>query len=207
MPINFSALQTRLAPLYTGAIDGKPGMRTYSALLAKVGGQARVADLMLQLGGGMATHLPAYGIDASAPRLAAFLGQCCHESGGWRYMREIWGPTETQQRYEGRRDLGNNQPGDGHRFMGRGMIQITGRANYADMGHRLDLDLTGNPALAEQPDTAVWTACQFWKSRGLNDLADRGDTVGITRRINGGTNGLAERTNLTARANLLLGGQ
>ena len=129
------------------------------------------------------------------PRLAAFLAQVGHESGGGRWVREIWGPTEAQRRYEGRGDLGNVQPGDGKRFMGRGLIQITGRANTLEALDAL------RPGLAvdafcrwlETPEGAAHSAAWWWAGRGLNALADAGAFDTITRRINGGTNGAADR--------------
>ena len=133
-------------------------------------------------------------------RIAAFLAQIGHESGHLVYVREIWGPTAQQLGYQGRTDLGNTQPGDGFLFRGRGLIQVTGRANYAAMGQALGLPLLAHPELLEQPANAAMSAGQFWSSRGLNALADASDFLTITRRINGGTNGLADRQALYAAA-------
>ena len=126
-------------------------------------------------------------------RIAAFLSQIGHESGGLRYVREIWGPTAAQSRYEGRGDLGNTQPGDGKRFMGRGLIQITGRANYIAVGNALGVDAMGSPEVLESPLYASLSAGWFWDGRNLNVLADARDMRTITRRINGGYNGLEDR--------------
>jgi putative chitinase len=207
MPIDFAGVQTRLAAarLDPGMIDGKAGPRTYAALLAFVASKAAPGPQIIALATAMVTHLPAYGIDASVQRLSAFLGQCCHESGGWQWLKEIWGPTEAQKHYEGAARLGNTSPGDGHRYMGRGLIQITGCANYAEMGAAIGFDLINHPELAETPDVAVWTACQFWRARGLNILADGGLIDTITTRINGGANGRTERRALVARARSILG--
>jgi len=136
--------------------------------------------------------LARYGIDTPA-RIAAFLAQIGHESGGLRWARELWGPTLAQQRYEGRKDLGNTQPGDGRRYMGRGLIQITGRANYAAVGEALGIDCVSAPEVLESPLYAALSAGWYWDSRRLNPLADRGDILAITRRINGRTNGLEDR--------------
>ncbi len=138
-------------------------------------------------------------------RAAAFLAQVGHESGQLRYAKEIWGPTPAQARYEGRADLGNTQSGDGKRFMGRGLIQITGRANYISCGAGLGLDLVSHPELLEQPEGACLSAGWFWSTRHLNDLADAGMFTAITRRINGGENGLVDRQMLWARAKSILG--
>jgi hypothetical protein len=95
--------------------------------------------------------------------------------------------------YEGRKNLGNVQPGDGVRFKGRGIFQLTGRANYKAMGPKLNLDLIANPEKAADPAVATQVACEYWRSHGLNALADKNDIVGITKKINGGTNGLPSR--------------
>ncbi|HEY7184025.1 MAG TPA: glycoside hydrolase family 19 protein, partial [Blastocatellia bacterium] len=130
-------------------------------------------------------------------RASAFLAQIAHESAELKYMEEIWGPTAQQKKYEppgevaGR--LGNTQPGDGFRYRGRGPIQITGRANYKKYGDLLGVDLIGNPDLAAKPEYAFQTAGLFWKMKGLNELADVQDFTTITKRINGGLSGLAER--------------
>lgn len=135
-------------------------------------------------------------------RQAAFLAQVAHESCRLLFVREIWNPAQCpwQAHYEGRADLGNTQPGDGKRFMGRGLLQVTGRANYAAVAAALGLPLLDHPELLEQPEHASASAAWFWFSHGLNSLADNGDFIGITRRINGGTNGLQERTALFLNA-------
>ena len=144
-----------------------------------------------------------YGI-TTPQRQAAFLAQIGHESARLRYVRELWGPTPAQRRYEGRKDLGNVQPGDGKRFMGRGLIQVTGRANYARCAQALGLPLLERPQLLEMPRHAANSAGWFWQSNGLNVYADRGDFIGLTRRINGGINGLADRQALWARCKKVL---
>lgn len=135
--------------------------------------------------------------DISTPeRQAAFLAQIGHESGRLKYVRELWGPTAAQKGYEGRADLGNTVPGDGFKYRGRGLIQTTGRDNYLKTGMALGLDLIEHPELLEQPENAANSAAWFWEEHGLNELADAGDFIRITRRINGGVNGLAERQSL-----------
>ncbi len=130
-------------------------------------------------------------------RASAFLAQIAHESAELRFMEEIWGPTAQQKKYEPpssvAKALGNTQKGDGFRYRGRGPIQVTGRANYKKYGDLLGVDLIGNPDLAATPQFAFSTAGVFWKLNGLNELADVQDFVTITKRINGGLNGLAER--------------
>ena len=137
-------------------------------------------------------------------RVAAFIAQIGHESGQLVYVREIWGPTPAQAKYEGRKDLGNSVPGDGFKYRGRGLIQITGRANYAACGEALGLDLINQPELLEQPKNACLSAAWFWATNGLNTLADQDQFNTITRRINGGLNGLQDRLEIWARARAVL---
>lgn len=137
-------------------------------------------------------------------RITAFLAQLAHESGELRWMNEIWGPTEAQHRYEPPSKLaarlGNTQPGDGKRYRGRGPIQLTGRANYKIAGAALALPLEDNPDLVATPAVGIRVAGWFWHSKDLNTLADQNNYLGITRRINGGTNGLADRVKYWERA-------
>lgn len=137
-------------------------------------------------------------------RVAAFIAQIGHESGQLVYVREIWGPTPAQAKYEGRKDLGNTVPGDGFKYRGRGLIQITGRANYAACGEALGLDLITQPELLEQPKNACMSAAWFWATKGLNTLADTDKFETITRRINGGLNGQADRLKLWTKATAVL---
>ncbi len=137
-------------------------------------------------------------------RQAHFLAQIGHESGELRFREEI----ASGEAYEGRGDLGNTQPGDGRRFKGRGLIQLTGRANYAEYGRAInrEAELLAKPELvASDPELCVDVAGWFWAKRGLNELADRDELSAITRRINGGLNGLEDRRRLYQRARSLLG--
>lgn len=140
-----------------------------------------------------------FGIDTPT-RQAAFLAQVCHESGSLRYVREL----ASGAAYEGRVDLGNTEPGDGIRFKGRGLIQVTGRANYRACGQMLGLPLEEQPELLEQVGPACRSAGWFWRAKNLNALADAGDIKAVTRRINGGLNGFAERLAAFERANEVL---
>ena len=149
------------------------------------------------------TAMNRYGIIGTA-RAAAFIAQVGHESGQFRWLKELWGPTAQQAGYEGRADLGNTVKGDGSKFRGRGLIQITGRANYVACGDALGLGLLSKPELLELPQHAAMSAAWFWSTKGLNTLADQGDFVKITRRINGGVNGLEDRLHLWERAKKVL---
>ena len=133
-------------------------------------------------------------------RVAAFIAQIGHESGQLKHVREIWGPTAAQARYEGRKDLGNSVAGDGSKYRGRGLIQITGRANYMACGEALGLDLIKQPELLEKPQHACMSAAWFWATKGLNTLADAGEITKISKRINGGSNGLQDRLALYKKA-------
>ena len=133
-------------------------------------------------------YMPIYDI-GSKLRQSAFLATIIHESGSFTYTREI----ASGKAYEGRKDLGNIYPGDGERFRGRGLIQITGRANYIEVSEALGVDFTAKPHLLEQPEFAVKASCWWWKSHGCNELADSGDIKKFTRRVNGGLNGLEDR--------------
>lgn len=122
-------------------------------------------------------------------RQAHFLAQLCHESGSFNYLEEI----ASGEDYEWRDDLGNVEAGDGVRFKGRGLIQITGRTNYGDCGEALGVDLIENPDRLSNPDLACRSAGWFWNTRNLSNFADRDDFDSITYRINGGYNGYDDR--------------
>ncbi|OZY60007.1 chitinase [Pseudomonas lundensis] len=137
-------------------------------------------------------------------RIAAFIAQIGHESGQFRYVREL-GNDQYLSKYDTgslAKRLGNTPEadGDGQKYRGRGLIQITGRANYMMCGEALALDLINQPELLEKPQHACMSAAWFWASRGLNTLADADQFDTITRRINGGQNGAADRQALYARA-------
>src|SRR5215472_8871261 len=125
-------------------------------------------------------------------RLAHFLAQTCHESDGYCTTEEY----ASGAAYEGRRDLGNTEPGDGRRFKGRGLIQLTGRANYRSYGAARGMDFTTDataPLLATDPLGAVDVSCWFWTVHNLNTVADGDNVEAVTRVVNGGLRGLADR--------------
>lgn len=125
-------------------------------------------------------------------RLAMFFAQIDHESGGFKYLKEL-GNDAYFSKYEGRNDLGNTQKGDGLRFKGRGYIQVTGRFNYTQISKDLNIDYLNNPEWLEREADAMISALWYWNKRNLNKHADVGDLKGATRVINGGYNGLADR--------------
>lgn len=157
----------------------------------------------------------AYGIDTPLRR-AAFLPQIGHESEGLRFTTELWGPTSAQARYEGRTDLGNTQPGDGKRFRGHGLIQVTGRDNHACVRDRLRVkfpdrdvpDFEAEPEKLAMPEWAALSAADFWDDNGLNRWAEVPDFDGVSDVINrgrktareGDANGYANRLSLYRKA-------
>ncbi|MBE9210617.1 tandem-95 repeat protein [Nostoc sp. LEGE 06077] len=160
-------------------------------------------------------YAPNFGI-TSARTIQAFIAQTAHESGNFRLSRELWGPTPAQLRYEGRTDLGNTQPGDGFRFRGRGLIQITGRTNYTRVNNLLpslgfgDINIVNNPdLLATDPALSVIASLWYWKYNGIpgyapggdiNPLAENNNFRQVTRAINGGFNGYEDRLNKYIKA-------
>ena len=186
------------------------------AHLAAIAG--RTTALMPALADWMNTLCPSYEID-TAREYGHFLAQACHETDHFKTLREY----ASGSAYEGRADLGNTQPGDGIRFRGRGVFQTTGRANYLQLGikkGRRDLFIN-TPELLELPEYAVWSACEFWKTRGLNDVANHADTDVLKKKyrgniidvspveyisltINGGYRGMEERKKYYALAQQVL---
>ncbi|APX65568.1 glycoside hydrolase [Sphingomonas sp. LK11] len=192
--MDIPSLQKRLGV----AADGDFGPLTATALFTRLGAKGSVAAA---LGRGAAKSFKRYGLlEGNGTRLAHFLGQVGHESGGFRYMEEL----ATGAAYEGRKDLGNVKVGDGRRYKGRGPLQLTGRANYRAFGAALDLDLENDPEIAADPAIGILIACEYWQQRKLNALADADDTKAITRRVNGGENGLPDRFMRTLQAKALV---
>ena len=172
-----------------------------------------------------------YGISTPA-RQAFFVGQCAHESGNFRILEEnlrysatalmrVWpsrfpnlevanqfaGNAEKigNKVYCGRMGNGNEESGDGWKYHGRGLIQLTGKDNYANCGSSLGVDLVGNPDLLLDPKYAALSAAWFWSKKGLNALADSKDYDTMTKRINGGLIGLDDRKAKIAKAISVLG--
>lgn len=174
-------------------------MITSADLLAILPNAGRRADLLADP---INSAMDEFDINTPA-RQAAFIAQIGHESGQLRYVEEL----ASGQAYEGRHDLGNSRPGDGRLYKGRGLIQITGRANYASCSADLFGDesvLIDNPERLCEPELAARSAAWFWQLHGLNELADAGNFERITRRINGGLNGQAERLAFWERSKAVL---
>jgi putative chitinase len=122
-------------------------------------------------------------------RLAHFLAQVIHESGRFKYETEIASGSE----YEGRKDLGNVQSGDGKKFRGRGFIQVTGRSNYKAVTKALGVDFLDNPELLGTPPYDMLSAGWYWDTHSLNQWADKDDIITITKKVNGGLTGITQR--------------
>ncbi|UVS87082.1 lysozyme [Burkholderia glumae] len=163
----------------------------------------------------IADAMARYAVDTPA-RQAAFLAQCGNESGRLQWLRELWGPTPAQRAYEPpaakARELGNTQAGDGFRYRGGGLLQITGRYNFRVYGQKIGVPLEASPDLIGQPTTAALVSAQFWADHGLNALADAGDFLAISRAINlgnaraaGTPNGMPDRLALWASCKAALG--
>jgi putative chitinase len=172
--------------------------------------------------------------DINTPkRMASFIGQCQHESGNFNHLEENLNYSAVrltqvfparftlakaqdavakgkaaiaEGMYGKRADLGNTQDGDGGKFFGRGVIQLTGRANYTSFATAIAKpEIIEHPELVASPEYACLSAGWFWSTRKLNDLADKGDYDTMTRRINGGTLGLVERKANIQKALTILG--
>lgn len=150
----------------------------------------------------LASSAVQYGVDTEK-RMEAFIAQAAHETAGFKTLREY----ASGAAYEGRTDLGNTQPGDGVKFRGRGIFQVTGRSNYKDVSRHIfgDDRLLTKPELLEEPVNATLSALHFWKSRNLSALADKGDFEGITKKINGGLNGWADRLSYYEKIKMYIG--
>lgn len=170
--------------------------------------------------------------DISTPkRQAAFIGQCGHESNNFRTLEEnlhysasalmrVWPSrfpdNDTAEKYANNPEkiankvyagrMGNTEEGDGWKYHGRGLIQLTGKENYEHCGSSIGVDLVGNPDRLLDPEYAAMSAGWFFNKKGLNQIADIGDVVTLTKRINGGTLGLDDRVMRTNQALRVLQG-
>lgn len=165
-------------------------------ILKKVSSSSADESALQVLAAGMDSVLVENGIDTPL-RKRHFIAQLAHESAGFRSMVELRSDSSAEAKYGAHtrvgKVLGNTQPGDGARYKGRGFIQLTGRYNYRAVGNAIGIDLENNPDLAAEPEIALLVAIAFWNSRDLNELADANNLKAITKKINGGFNGLADR--------------
>lgn len=135
---------------------------------------------------------------------AHFLAQSMHESGGFLFLREL-GSNKYFQKYEMSNALGNNKPGDGPKYKGRGLFQLTGRFNYTRASNYFKVDFLSSPELIEQPVWACRTAGWFWESNRMNELTKENDFLGVTFKVNGGFNGVVDRYNRILTAFKVIG--
>ena len=146
------------------------------------------------------SFLVEYQLTQNELRLCHFLAQAAHETAGFRTLVEYGSSSYFRRRYGHRRDLGNRNRADGSKYRGRGIFQLTGRANYRRYGRILAIDLERTPQLAQNMEHSLRIACEYWRRNGLNKYADRNDIRSITKRINGGYNGLKDRRRYLKRA-------
>lgn len=184
-----------------------------AAALSRIAGARAKSELVDAIANGITDQGAQFGLDRYS-RLAHFIAQVAHESGRFVYNEEIWGPTSAQKGYEGRRDLGNTEPGDGYRFRGRGPIQLTGRANYRSFTTWCRKSGFDAPNFEEVPDKVteqpwnVLAAIAYWDAfnptgKSLNRYADANNIEAVTRKINGGLNGFDDRIELYTRTALV----
>ncbi len=194
------ALQKSLAGrgLYAGVIDGDIGPKSITALMCVAAGVKTPPRLAPALSTALASVRAVYDITTPA-RLCHLLAQACKETDFFRTLEEYGADAYFTEHYEGRRDLGNNQAGDGARFKGRGFLMTTGRTNYQAASLRLGVDLVAHPEHLSDINMAVLSAAVFWAEKRINRAADLDDVDAVTHLVNGGANGLADRKLCLAR--------
>lgn len=169
-------------------------MTDWAAVLRRIAPEGK-PEIVLGLAGALPAAIAKYDL-SNRLRQAHFLSQWAEETAGYTHLTE----EASGREYEGRRDLGDTQPGDGARFKGRGLCMLTGRSNYARLSKMLVVDFVAHPQIVATFPHALNVAAVFWRDHALNGFADRDDLDTITRRINGGLNGLATRRAYLARA-------
>lgn len=232
MPFDAKALQQKLANAgyYHDNIDGDFGRRSYGALFAAVA-RRQLADGGIAIGMGCVAYFPAAQINTPL-RIAHFIAQTATETGGFGTLEEnlnysaarmmkIWPsrfPTLDATKgyvnnpvalgnkvYGGRLGNGNVASGDGYRYRGRGLIQLTGRDNYKARQNETGMPLLTQPELASDPTSSVQMACLFWTARAINPLADADNVEKVRKAVNGGTHGIENTVIYLARAKKLFG--
>lgn len=195
-----------MVPKLPLSIDHKPIKEKPTPTLITKDQLVKIYNIKEDLATKFIEYLNKYMIEYSintVPRICAFIAQIGHESARLKYTEEI----ASVSAYEGRKSLGNTQPGDGKKFKGRGLIQITGRSNYQQISDDWKEDFISNPSKLSEPEYAVKSACWWWANRKLNTIADTNTEESfkrITKIINGGYNGLQDRLNLWKSAKLVI---
>jgi putative chitinase len=202
--IAFSQMQANLksAGFDPGLADGKWGPHTLSALMGMVAAR-QPDDLLRSMAVPMAVRLPQIDVTGRL-RVLHFLAQACVETDHFRTLTE-YGDDAYFTRYDDRADLGNTAPGDGARYKGRGLFNLTGRANYTAAAQVLSLPLGIDPDIAAGPVVATRVAAWYWDRHGCNAMADADNLEAITRAINGGLNGLDQRQEALDRGKAVWG--
>jgi predicted chitinase len=191
---------TQTATTQTVASSATPSKQYISAeQLIQIAGSNAPSDRLRQLTPSFNDVLAHCQINTPL-RICHFIAQVAHESDCFNAMEEY----ASGEDYEGRDDLGNTQPGDGVRFKGRGLMQLTGRSNYAEFSKAMNQDFIAQPQLVGQIPFAIWVAGWYWDTRQLNEYADRDDLEGVTLRVNGGYNGLEDRRDYLQKAKSVL---
>ncbi len=185
-----------------GAADGALGPNTYAGIMNYVANR-HAGSIAVALGQAANADFAKYQINTPL-RMAHFLAQGCEETQYWQFFTEL-GDANYFAKYDTMPGLGNTQPGDGFKYRGRGIFMITGRYNYTQYAQKTGLDLVNHPELAADPVNAMTIACIFWNAHGCSALADNDDCLDITKKINGGTNGLSVRQALTTKLKALFG--
>lgn len=193
-----------------GTIDGDLGPNTFTGLLSYAANHD-IGSLGVLLGRAMAADFPKYQINTGL-RIAHFIAQAAVETQWFRYLSELGsgkdanhdGYDDYLQQYDFRKDLGDSHVGDGDKYRGRGLFQLTGLFNYTVYATKLSLPLITNPAMAAQPEVAVLTACLYWSDRKINGMADADDCQAVTKKINGGLNAYSDRLAVTTKLKALL---
>lgn len=199
-PAQTAPAQTAQTPTATAASPTASAQYMTGEQLIQIAGSNAPSDRLRQLASSVNDVLNRYQINTPL-RICHFIAQVAHESDCFNAMEEY----ASGEDYEGRDDLGNTQPGDGVRFKGRGLMQLTGRANYAEFSKAMNQDFIAQPQLVGQIPFAIWVAGWYWDTRQLNEYADRDDLEGVTLRVNGGYNGLEDRRDYLQKAKSVLG--
>jgi putative chitinase len=196
--------QLQAEGLYSGAIDNDLGPMTMTGCMMAAAGIKTATRVMTAIAPALVAIIPFAGLTTPL-RLCHALAQWTEETDNWESLVE-YGPASYFAKYDGRADLGNSRPGDGYDYRGRGPSMVTGRVNYTKIGEQLGVDLVGSPdLLATDMAISARSAAQYWINAQANDAADQDDVQSVTRRINGGLNGLSERQASLARLKAVWG--
>jgi putative chitinase len=192
MAVSDAQAQLKAEGLYAGKIDGDLGPVTMKGLMMAAAGIRTTTKVMEDIAEPIVAIIP-MAVLTPPLRLCHFLAQATEETANWSTLVEIGGPTYFA-RYDGRKDLGNTEPGDGYKYRGRGPLQLTGRVNYTAYAHDLGVDLVNRPdLLLTDMNLTARVAAHYWIEKQANSAADVDDLALVTHLINGGENGEDQR--------------